>query len=455
MTLSAAEIVALDRRHIWHPYTQAGLAGEPFPVIRAEGARLYGENGRSCLDMISSWWVNLHGHAHPVIAEAVNRQARILEQVIFADCTHEPAVRLASRLTALLPDDLDRVFFSDNGSTAVEVALKVALQFWDNVGHPERSRLIAFEGGYHGDTVGAMSVGATSGYFRAWQNLLFPVDFLSFPDIRGDGKCALDTREKACLAELDQLLARNPGQTAALILEPLVQGAAGMRMCRPQFLDALSERLKQDGALLILDEVMTGFGRSGSVFAFQQTAVVPDMICLSKGLTGGFLPMALSIVRQEIYEQFVSTDVSRAFLHGHSFTANPLGCAAALASLDLLLDPLCEKNRTTLAQVHSERLPMLAEHRYVTNPRQSGTIAAFTLESVEHVTPLRHYLLEHDILMRPLPGGTFYLLPPYCVTKDELVSVYDTIEAGLDCLNRPAALDASRQSRYGDGSALF
>lgn len=459
MSLSPADLLALDRKHIWHPYTQTGLADEPLSIVRGEGVRLIDSNGQSYLDMISSWWVNLHGHGHPAIAEAIAAQARTLEQVIFADCTHEPATLLASRLAALLPDTLDRFFFSDDGSTAIEVALKIALQFWDNVGQRKRTRLIAFEGGYHGDTVGAMSTGATSGYFRAWKNLLFPVDFLPYPDIRAESS-DIEEREAASLEALDRLLREYPGEVAAVITEPLIQGAAGMRISRPEFLSAVSARLKEDGALLILDEVMTGFGRTGSLFAFQQANITPAMICLSKGLTGGFLPMALTVVNQEIYEKFTSKEVSRAFLHGHSFTANPLGCAAALASLDLLLDPACEARRRMIADVHATHLRQLGTRFDIINPRQIGTIAAFTLALPESITPLRRFLLKNGILMRPLPGGVFYILPPYCVTKEELDGVYDVLINGLDRHGMAQhttlpTLEETRQSRYGDGSVLF
>ncbi len=316
--------------HLWYPFTPID-SPPPLPVVRGEGVWLELADGRRILDAISSWWVTLHGHGHPAIAEAIHRQALQLEQVIFAGFTHEPAEQLAAELTALLPPGLDRVFYSDDGSTAVEVALKLARQVWSNRGE-DRRRFIAFEGSYHGDTFGAMAVGARSLFTRAYDPLLFDVAFAPYPET-WIGDTEVEAREAASLAELECLLAEQP--TAAIILEPLMQGASGMRLSRPEFLRQVAALARAHGTLLIFDEVMTGFGRTGDWFACQHAGVIPDLICLSKGLTGGFLPMGATVASEAIYDAFRGREPERTFWHGHSYTANPLGCAAALASLAL------------------------------------------------------------------------------------------------------------------------
>ena len=312
--MTPEELIAIDRAHIWHPFTQGATAAPPVPIVRGRGAKLYAADGAEYLDLISSWWVNLHGHAHPAVTAAIAAQAARLEHVIFADFTHEPAVRLAQRLTQALPAPLSRVFFSDNGSTAVEAALKLAWQYWRNQGQA-RSRFIAFAGGYHGDTMGAMSAGASSGFFRAWTDMLFPVDIAPFPETWTDDPEVAE-KEQSALNALSARLEQNKGQTAAIIIEPLLQGASGMRLCRPEFLAGVRKLADAADCLLIFDEVMTGFGRTGALFACQTAAVIPDMICLSKGLTGGFLPMAVTVCIERIYEAFLSEKISDAFLHG-------------------------------------------------------------------------------------------------------------------------------------------
>ncbi|MGE5506661.1 MAG: adenosylmethionine--8-amino-7-oxononanoate transaminase [Actinomycetota bacterium] len=426
MTLGYDEMRALDARHVWHPFTQAATARPPILALGAKGATVFGADGREYLDMVSSWWVNLHGHAHPAIVRAVADQAARLEQVIFADFTHEPAVRLAARLAALLPGDLDRVFYSDDGSTAVEVAIKLAHQYWRNLGQP-RTRWIAFDGGYHGDTVGAMSAGRASGFFGAWDQLLFPVEVVPYP-ATWDGDDAVEAKEAQALAALDAVLG---AEVAGVIVEPLVQGAGGMRMCRPEFLRALEARVRAAGALLVFDEVMTGFGRTGALFACAGAGVVPDLVCLSKGISGGFLPLAATVAREGIWQAFLGPGLDTAFLHGHSYTANPLGCAAGLASLDLLEAPECTARRAAIGALHRERLAGLA----VSRRRVTGTIAAFDLEGEggygAAVGPkLKQAFLERGVLLRPL-GNVLYLLPPYCVTDAELHRAWDAVEAVL------------------------
>ncbi|MBF0624301.1 MAG: adenosylmethionine--8-amino-7-oxononanoate transaminase [Magnetococcales bacterium] len=428
------DLASLDRRHVWHPFTQEKTTPSPIPVVAAEGATLHGADGRKYLDLISSWWVTIHGHTHPAIVRAIADQAARLEQVIFAGFTHEPAVRLASRLAARLPGGLSRVFFSDNGSTAVEVALKMACQYWLNRGQ-RRSRFLAFEGGYHGDTVGAMSAGRTSGFFDAFETMLFHVDMLPYPATwMGDGE--VEDKEAAVLTALNRYLDRNGPDCAGVIIEPLVQGASGMRMCRPEFLRGLAAKLKQSGIPLIFDEVMTGFGRTGALFACHKAGVAPDIICLSKGLTGGFMPLSVTVCREEIYQAFLGDGFDQAFAHGHSFTANPLGCAAALASLELF-----EKEKTlarvvAIERIHRGRVLELMSHPRVHRGRIHGSIAAVNIRdgkeeyASETSQRLKAFFLEKGLLIRPL-GNVIYLLPPYCITEAELHRAWNVIEEGL------------------------
>ncbi|QTR51656.1 adenosylmethionine--8-amino-7-oxononanoate transaminase [Candidatus Thiothrix anitrata] len=425
----------LDRQHVWHPFTQAQTAPDPIPITSAKGIRLYAEDGREFLDLISSWWVNLHGHAHPTIAAAIAKQAHTLEQVIFAGFTHQPAAQLAHELVQRLPAGLTRVFFSDDGSTAVEVALKMALQYWRNQGEVQRTRFLAFEGGYHGDTVGAMSVGRGSDFFSTYGSMLFEVGLLPYPQT-WDGDADVVSKEQAALAVLDVYLAQHGETLAGVIIEPLVQGAAGMRMCRPEFLQQLAAKLRAAGILLIFDEVMTGFGRTGAMFAAIKAQVMPDLICLSKGLTAGFLPMSVTVASEAIYAAFLGENFDRALIHGHSFTANPLGCAAALASLQVFED---EQTLAKLPQIeawHRQGLAQLAGHPAVQHVRVTGTIAAFDVITADAGytsavgAQLKAVFHERGLLLRPL-GNVVYLLPPYCVTQDELALAYQTIGEAL------------------------
>ena len=413
---------ALDARFVWHPYTQHRVAPPPIPITRGEGAYLHTANGARLLDVISSWWVNLHGHAHPAIAGAIADQAHTLEQVIFAGCTHEPAARLAAELVERLPAGLERVFFSDDGSTAVEVAVKLALQL-------QRLRgggggvVAALEHAYHGDTFGAMSASARGVFTDAFREQLFEVARLPCP---GEG----DT-----LAALDELLARRGGELAAVIVEPLLLAAGGMRMYGEEILRGLRERTAAAGVPLIADEVATGFGRTGPLFACERAGIAPDVICLSKGLTGGFLPLGVTAVTGEIFDAFLSEDRRHTFFHGHSFTANPLACAAARASLRLL-DPDCARRREAISGAHQDGLARLGGHPRVRNTRVLGTVAAFDLAGGDgYLAPagaeLGAFARHHGVLLRPL-GNVVYLLPPYCVTPDELAGVYDVIARFLE-----------------------
>jgi len=418
------DILDLDRKHVWHPFTQEQTAPPPMVAVGASGAHVLTQDGRRMLDLVSSWWVNLHGHAHPAIARAVAEQAASFEQVIFADFTHAPAARLAAGLAGLLPGDLDRVFYSDDGSTAVEVALKMALQYFANRGEDRRRKLVAFDGAYHGDTVGAMSVGCSSGFFRAWEGMMFPVDVAPYPRTwMGDDD--VEAKEAAALTALDALLT---DEVAAVIIEPLVQGANGMRMARPDFLRAMAERVRAAGALLIYDEVMTGFGRTGAPFACLVAGVVPDFVCLSKGLTGGFLAMGATVCREGIYQAFLGERLSKAFLHGHSYTANPLGCAAGLASLNILVSEDCRARISAIEAIHRERIGGVRGVK----PRIAGTIAAIDVGEGGYGSTLaprlKAYFRKRDMLMRPL-GPVAYFLPPYCIKADDLHRAWDALEA--------------------------
>jgi len=416
--------------HLWHPFIQPASAAAPRRAVRGNGALLELDDGRQLIDAISSWWVTLHGHGEPTIAAAIAAQALQLEQVIFADFRHPAAERLAERLSAL--SGLQRLFFSDNGSTAVEVALKIAWQWWHNRGMP-RSRLIAFDGAYHGDTFGAMAVGERSIFSTPFEPLLFEVARAPWPATWWDDP-DVEAREAEALARLEQLL---EVPTAAVILEPLVQGAGGMAMVRPAFLQQLQERVRQAGALLIADEVMTGFGRCGELFASRLAGIQPDLMALSKGLTGGFLPMGVTLASERIYGDFVDHDPARTFYHGHSFTANPLGCAAALASLDLLeADP---QRYRDIESRHRSHLRALSHHPAVRRPRLQGSVAAFNLACGEagYLNPagpeLQRLVLEEGVFLRPL-GQVVYLLPPLCISDAQLERCYGAIGRALERL---------------------
>jgi adenosylmethionine-8-amino-7-oxononanoate aminotransferase len=417
--------------HLWHPTTQVAVAPEPLRVVSARGCLLELDDGRQLIDAISSWWVTLHGHSEPSIAAAIGRQALQLEQVIFANFSHPPAETLATRLSALT--GLERLFFSDNGSTAVEVALKIAWQWWRNQGS-ERRQLIAFEGAYHGDTFGAMALGDRSLFTAPYDELLCDVARIPWPHTHwGDGD--VEQREAAALEQLEQAL-RTP--TAALIVEPLIQGASGMRLVRPSFLRAVAERVQASGALLIADEVMTGFGRTGALFACQRAGIQPDLMALSKGLTGGFLPMGVTMARERLYQGFISDTPSHTFFHGHSFTANPLGCAAALASLDLL-----QHNPERYQQFearHRPALEQLSNHPRVKQVRCLGTMAAFELEAgaTSYLNPvgrkIQRLCLEQGVFLRPL-GNVVYLLPPLRISDSQLERCYAALGTALQQLD--------------------
>ena len=409
---------------IWHPFTQHGL-GDPTPLIaRAEGARLYDAQDNSWIDAISSWWVTTHGHAHPRIMAAIRAQSEKLDQLIFAGWTHEPAEMLAAELIRITPDPLTRVFFSDSGSTSVEVALKMALGYWYNIGEP-RSRILVLEHSYHGDTIGTMSVGERGVYNRAWQPLLFDVDTIPFPH-EGLEQATLDALEAAC--------AQKP---AAFIVEPLILGAGGMLIYPAWVLAEMRSICARHGVLFIADEVMTGWGRTGTRFACDQAGVIPDIVCLSKGLTGGSLPLAVTLCIEPIFAAHWSTDRAKTFYHSSSYTANPIACAAANANLEIWRDEPVQQRIDALADAQAAHLSMLAYDPRVANPRQLGTIAAFDIHApdggyLSNLAPrLIAFYRDHGVLLRPL-GNTVYVMPPYCIEPDELAQVWNVIAASLD-----------------------
>ncbi len=401
--------------HIWYPFTQMKTAPLPLKVKSGQGTLLTLEDGREVIDAISSWWVNLLGHSHPEISRAIYEQSQKLEHVIFAGFTHEPAEVLAEKLLRRLPKSLNKVFYSDNGSTAVEAALKIAYQYFVNLGET-REKFLCFEGSYHGDTVGAMSLGNQPVFFRTFEKLLFSKTSLPYP-ATFPGDLTVEERENAVLLRVEEELSRE--NHVAVLIEPLVQGVSGMQMCRPVFLQKLEALVRKYRTLLIYDEVMTGFGRTGDWFACVKSGTKPDLICLAKGITGGFLPLAATVCTDEIYEAFCSDNAARTFYHGHSYTANPLGCAAAIATMDLLeKDPACFKGMEKRHQPYLEALT--AQFQKV---RVCGTIVA--MEAADNFD-LRGYFLERGVLIRPL-GNVLYLIPPYCITDEQLERIYEAI----------------------------
>ncbi|GAB1344188.1 adenosylmethionine--8-amino-7-oxononanoate transaminase [Gemmatimonas sp.] len=414
-------LLSLDAAHVWHPYTQHHAAPLPTPVARAQGSWLYDTSGRAILDAISSWWVTTHGHCHPAIVQAIAEQAGTLDQVIFAGFTHAPAAQLATELVRRLPAGLSRVFFSDDGSTAVEVALKLSLQSFANRGTPRRL-VAALENAYHGDTFGAMAAGARGVFTHMYEPLLFEVARLPDPS-EGD-----------TISALERLIETRGHELAAVIVEPLVLGASGMRVWSEAVLREIRARTTAAGVHLIADEVMTGFGRTGPLFACARAAVQPDLMCLSKGITGGLLPLGATVATEEIFAAFSSEDRRKTFFHGHSYTANPIACAAALASL-ALFDHRCDAARQRIATVHEYQLAQLRGTRGVKAVRQIGTVAAVELDAPAGYLSdigreLAAFSLQQGVLLRPL-GNVSYCLPPYCTTDAELNRVYTVLQRFL------------------------
>lgn len=412
-----------DRRVIWHPYTQHKHQQAPIPIVRGKGTLLLDENDKTYIDAISSWWVTIHGHAHPYIAEKIYEQALLLEQVIFTGFTHEPAVTLAERLLPILPGDFSRIFYSDNGSTAVEVALKMAVQYWKNNSKAGRTKVLALHNSYHGDTFGAMSISERSVFTNAFQEYLFEPVFIDAP-----------TEEN--IGQLQALVKEQGKDIACIIYEPLLQGAGGMQMYEPRHLDLLLAACKEQGILCIADEVLTGFGRTGRLFAGEHLTEKADIICLSKGLTGGTMALGVTAATEQVFEAFLSEDRRKTLFHGHSFTANPLACTAGLASLDLLLDTGCLQRMEQIQEKHIAFAGKIKGYDIVRNVRVLGTVIAFEIQAGEDGyinsigLDLTRAALDEGIYLRPL-GNTVYILPPYCITDEELATVYGFLEKYL------------------------
>lgn len=422
--MAEKSLVERDQAIIWHPYTQMQNAAAPIPIVRGEGVYLYAEDGKRYIDAISSWWVNIHGHSHPHIAKKVSEQLSRLEHVIFAGFTHPGAIELAERLLNILPNNQSKLFYSDNGSTAVEVALKMCFQFWTNQGI-EKPKVLAFHNSYHGDTFGAMAVSARSAFTKPFDQFLFEVEFIDLPNQENIKQ--IKTRISALKSDL-----------SAFIFEPLVQGAGGMQMYDAQYLDQLINHCRKENILTIADEVMTGFGRTGKLFASDHLTEKADLMCFSKGITGGTMALGVTTCTQAIYDAFLSDDKLKTLFHGHSFTANPIACASALASMDLLLEPQTKENLHRIESKHKVFSEKIASHKKVKCIRQTGTILAIewdTSGETSYFNGLRdtlyNYFLAEGILLRPL-GNIIYIMPPYCIKNEDLDYIYAKIEEALE-----------------------
>jgi adenosylmethionine-8-amino-7-oxononanoate aminotransferase len=446
MTDHARELVARDLARLWHPCSQMKDHEREMPLIpiaRGKGAWLTGHDGRRYLDAISSWWVNLHGHSHPRINAALRDQLDRLEHVMFAGFTHEPAVQLAEALTRAAPDGLTRCYFADSGSAAVEVAVKMSFHYWQNRGEPRRTRFVTLANSYHGETLGALAVGNVELYKSIYRPLLMDVLTAPTPDayLARDGESPADCARRAAAA-LDELLAEHAGEVCAVLIEPLVQCAGGMRMHDPLYLSLARASCDRHRVHLIADEIAVGFGRTGTMFACEQASVRPDFLCLSKGLTAGYLPMSAVLTTDDVYEAFYDEYIKlNAFLHSHSYAGNPLACTAALASLELFRDERVLGRIGRLAQGLGAAVERLRAHPQVADVRQRGTIVAiefvrdratrelFAWRERRHMRIYRH-ALERGVLLRPL-GSVIYFMPPYVVDDEEIELMVDVAESGL------------------------
>ena len=416
---------------VWHPYTHQKNRPFSIPIVKGKKTILYDENGKRYIDAISSWWVNIHGHGNKYIAKKIYKQAKTLEQVIFAGFTHEPAVQLAENLLKVLPGNFSKIFYSDNGSTATEVAIKMALQYWLNKGEGNRNKILAFRSSYHGDTFGAMSISERGTFTLAFRDKLFEVIFIDTPDEKN-------------IQQLQQEVEKYKNEIACFIYEPLLQGAGGMRIYDAKNLDELLSFVKKENIICIADEVLTGFYRTGSFFAGNYLQNKANIICLSKALTGGTMAMGITACSQNIFDQFVSDDKMKTLFHGHSFTANPLACIAALASLKLLQKKKCLARINEI--VNQQKSFLLAiqsfkEKTIIKNLRHLGTICAFEIITNEKDNYLHNigtsfttYCMQNGVYLRAL-GNTIYVMPPYCITKKELKKVYNTVEGFLQSIS--------------------
>ncbi len=418
-----------DKQYVWHPFTQALTADENLVIVRAESASLFTADGKEYIDANSSWWVNVHGHCHPHIQEAITNQLANLDHTIFAGATHPQAIRLAERICTILPSSFSKVFFSDNGSTAIEVALKMIFQYWSNK-NESKKRVIAIEGAYHGDTFGAMAVGERGYFNEPFEHFFFDVDFIAFPTKENN---------KEIVDNLEKLL--QTGEIAGIIVEPLIQGSAGMRVYSPDFLDELVSLAHKYNSLVIFDEVMTAWGRTGKLFALNHCTQKPDIICLSKGLTGGTLPLGLTVATEEIFTAFLAPEKVKALLHGHSFTGNALSCAAANASLDIFEEPETWESIEIIQSKHLEFARKISANPMVKNTAVFGTIIRFEIETgneSSYFSTIRdiayRYFIENGCLIRPL-GNVIFLNPPYSITEKQLDRLYDVISAFLETID--------------------
>lgn len=413
-----------DLNFIWHPYTQMKDALPNIVIERGEGAYLFDDNGNRYIDAVSSWWVNLHGHAHPYLRDAINKQFKNIEHVIFAGFTHAAAVNLGEKLLAHLPKNQSKIFYSDDGSTAVEVAIKMALQYWYNKGE-KRTKLVALEGAYHGDTFGAMSASARSAFTSPFQSFLFEVEFVDFP-----------SAESKTLTQLENLFAK--GDVAAFIFEPLLQGTAGMKMYAPELLEKMLSLCNKYDVISIADEVFTGFYRTGKFFACDYQNEQPDIFCLSKGLTGGTMPLGVTSCSENIYEAFLSdsSDKVKTFFHGHSYTANPLACAVSFASAELLEKEETQKAIIRISQRHITFAKEIRSNKRLKDVRHLGTILALEFVGEDgYFSKMRNelyqFFISKGILIRPL-GNVIYLVPPYCISDEDLDYIYNAIVEFLE-----------------------
>lgn len=422
------DLSRLDKELIWHPFTPLAEGNDAIVIRSAQGVYLETIDGRRIIDGVSSWWVNLHGHSNPHIARAVYEQARTLEHVIFAGFTHEPAIRLANNLKSILPGNIGRIFFSDDGSTSVEVGLKIAFQYWHNQGMPKK-KVIAIRGAYHGDTFGSMAVGERGLFSEPFTPFLFDVTFIDFPT---------PDNQSDVLKRFKEITAR--GDVAAFIFEPLVQGAAGMRMYSAEILNALMKEAHDNKVLCLADEVFTGFGRTGKMFACNYLEDTPDIICVSKGITGGTLPLGVTACSPVVVEAFESSELSKTFFHGHSYTANPIACAAANASFELLTAAECQNSIARISDLHRSFVAQMTNHEKIKEIGSLGTILSMELQTdaeSSYSNNLRKkiypFFLKRDILLRPL-GNTIYIVPPYVIQEAELNRIYSCIEEFLGTL---------------------
>lgn len=420
-----------DKKVTWHPFTHQKEAGYPLNIVKGEGVYLYDEKDNRYIDAFSSWWVNLHGHANPHIAEKIYQQAKTLEQVAFSDFTHSQAVILAERLLSHLPPNHSKIFYSDNGSTSIEVALKMAIQYQHNIGKPKR-KIIAFENGYHGDTFGSMSVAERNVFNMPFSPFLFEVILIPIP-VKG--------KEYLTYMKLEQSL--KDDMACAFLYEPLVQGAGGMLMYEPEPLEKVLQLCKAHECITIADEVMTGFGRTGKFLASDYLTEKPDIICLSKGITGGFMPLGVTSCIGFIHDAFISDDKTKTFYHGHSYTANPIACAAANASLDLLEKPETVKQIEMISGFFQQMKNKYKNHPAIVECRNRGAILALELKSPEGTSYLNQlgkkisaFFLQKRIIVRPL-GNVLYFIPPYCVNQsqlEELKKCTDELLSSIDTL---------------------